>query len=293
MLAEYLANTACGARWKEIFPGVRACCFSAEPQQPQVPRQRPGVYESIFFLKGRLALVRDGTELSCEARDILLVSDCSALSDLQVLQSMQGILVQVEARRAGTGVLKALLGDWELCTDCVREHMQQNHGCRLVHGTPWNQSVFAAVDSMEPDSRGLYCVLKTAELLYLICTSPAFKTAGSAGGYVSRTIEDVRKYMEQHLDEKLTIEVMSRRFHISPTALKSGFRQLYGVPIHKWLQNQRMNLAASLLRQGTLSVLQVAQNVGYEGMSQFNITFRQQFGMTPVQYKKMSNSVNI
>ena len=293
MLAEYYASH--GSRWLEVFPGVRVCFSLAEEDHSfsGQPQQKPGFLEAVFCQEGRLELMKNGSELIADPRDILLVSDCAALTDLRIARNSRGILVQIDSKKAGTGILRTLLGDWEQCMTNVREHMQRHQGCRLLHATPWNQSVFAALDSMEPARQGMYCVLKSAELLYLIYTSPVFKTAGSAGGYVSKTVEDVRKYMEAHLDAKLTIAVLSHRFHISPTALKSGFRQLYGIPIHRWLQNQRMNHAAGLLRDTPLTVLQVAQTVGYEGMSQFNITFRQQFGMTPVQYKKMSNSVNI
>ena len=99
--------------------------------------------------------------------------------------------------------------------------------------------------------------------------------------------------MEQHLDEKLTIDYLSRRFHISPTTLKSYFRSIYGQPIHRWLQIQRMKKAANLLYTSAMSILQVAQSVGYEGVSQFNVVFKRYYGVTPGEYRKMSNSIKI
>ena len=293
MLAEYLGSS--DSHWQEVMPGVRVGFLEGTVPGELTVGQEPGYYEAFFCQNGCLELTRQGIRMTVEARDILLLHDCSSFSAARVTESLTGILLQVNGREAGPSLtlLRSMLGDWDLCMDQVQEQMAVSGGCKRIHGTPWNQSVFAALDSMDPDKAGMYCVLKTAELLYLLYSSPIFKTVGSPGGYVSRTIEDVRKYMETHLDEKLTISNLSRRFHISPTALKSGFRQLYSTPIHRWLQNQRMTHAAGLLRETPLTVLQVAQNVGYEGLSQFNITFKQQFGMTPVQYKKMSNSVNI
>ena len=295
MLAEYLANST--RPWVEAIPGVRVCFFAAGEGEYLPPAGKPDGFrfECFFCQSGSLTLVREGTESLVEHRDILLLSDCSAITAARVRVPLRGILVQTDEKRSGPsmGLFRTLLGDWEQCVLHVRDYMSRHDGCRVLHATPWNQSVFAAIDAMAPEKRSMYCVLKTAELLYLLYSSPVFKTAGSPGGYVSKTIEDVRKYMESHMEEKLTISVLSHQFHISPTALKSGFRQLYGIPIHRWLQNHRMNHAAELLRGAPMTVLQVAQTVGYEGLSQFNITFKQQFGMTPVQYKKMSNSVNI
>ena len=295
MLAEYWMQASPASHWQEAMPGVRVGFFDGTAPMDMAVSQEPGHYDAFFCQGGRLELTGQGNHWVVENRDILLMTDFADVISARVTAPLEGVLIHVESRLAGPSLefLGQMLGDWDLCMDHVREYMLRSGGCSRIHGTPWNQSVFAALESMERDRVGKYCVLKTAEMLYLLDSSPVFKTAGSPGGYVSRTIEDVRKYMEGHLDEKLTITNLSRQFHISPTALKSGFRQLYGTPIHRWLQTQRMNYAAGLLRESRLTVLQVAQNVGYEGLSQFNITFKQQFGMTPVQYKKMSNSVNI
>ena len=46
--------------------------------------------------------------------------------------------------------------------------------------------------------------------------------------------------------------------------------------------------AAELLRDSSLSVLGVAQSVGYGSASQFSAAFHRQYGMTPAMYRKMS-----
>ena len=48
--------------------------------------------------------------------------------------------------------------------------------------------------------------------------------------------------------------------------------------------------AAELLRDSSLSVLGVAQSVGYGSASQFSAAFHRQYGMTPAMYRKMSGS---
>ena len=47
-----------------------------------------------------------------------------------------------------------------------------------------------------------------------------------------------------------------------------------------------MERAAELLRDSSLSVLGVAQSVGYSSASQFTAAFRRQYGVTPAQYRK-------
>lgn len=289
MLAEYLTLS----QWRQAMPGVRAGNVSAAPipEGNAHPALQTGRFEVFFCRGGCLELTgREGTT-TVENQDILVLRNCRDLQSIRITAPLQGILVEVDSRKVSDS-METLLLDWDFSPDRVKTYMESRGGCQRIHGTPWSQNLFAALETMEHQKQEMYCVLKTAELVYLFCSCPVLRTEGTPGGYISRAVEDVRSYMQMHLDEKLTISLLSRRFHISPTALKSGFRQMYGLPIHRWLQRCRMESAARLLRESTLTVLQVAQSVGYEGLSQFSIIFRRQYGMTPVQYKKMSDSID-
>ena len=103
---------------------------------------------------------------------------------------------------------------------------------------------------------------------------------------VAQSLAETRRYMEAHLDESLTIPALSRRACLSATTFKEAFRQLYGLPIHTWLRQRRMERAAELLNTSGLNLEGVAKAVGYSSVSQFAAAFRQQYGVTPGQYRK-------
>ena len=132
---------------------------------------------------------------------------------------------------------------------------------------------------------------KSVELLYLL-------SAGGTGGpapcgmnpAIARAAAAARAYMSAHLDERLTIPELSRRFCVSATALKAAFRELYGRPIHAWLREKRMERAAELLRCSDLSVLDISQAVGFASPSQFGANFLKRFGASPGKFRKMSVS---
>ena len=103
---------------------------------------------------------------------------------------------------------------------------------------------------------------------------------------IARLLAETRRYMEEHLDEPLTIPALSRRACLSATMFKEGFRRLYGLPVHTWLRLRRMERAAELLHTPGLNLEGVAKAVGYSSVSQFAAAFRQQYGVTPGQYRK-------
>lgn len=86
---------------------------------------------------------------------------------------------------------------------------------------------------------------------------------------------------------------MARRFHISGTFLKEGFRQMYGQSTRKFLQARRMDLAADLLRNTNQTVLQVAASVGYESASQFSQIFKRHYHLPPAQYRRQMAQQNV
>ena len=49
-----------------------------------------------------------------------------------------------------------------------------------------------------------------------------------------------------------------------------------------------MERAAQLLRGSSLTVLEVAQSVGYSSGSQFSTAFRERYGTSPGKFRKMS-----
>lgn len=93
-----------------------------------------------------------------------------------------------------------------------------------------------------------------------------------------------------NLDKKITIEKLSHRFYLSSTSLKKHFLRVYGQPVHKWILKKLMEKAAELLQFSSMTILQIAQGVGYTGLSQFNVTLKKYFNSTQGQYRNMSNS---
>ena len=104
--------------------------------------------------------------------------------------------------------------------------------------------------------------------------------------YSAHPFRNNRRGMEEHLDEPLTIPTLSRRACLSATTFKEEFRRLYGLPVHTWLRQRRMERAAELLHTPGLSLETVAQAVGYSSVSQFAAAFRRHYGVTPGRYRK-------
>ena len=275
MLAEVLADRG---DWSQVMPGVRACLFSLEKSPLPLPlRLEPLHFEALFCVAGTVTLTRrDGSALTAGARQVLLLTDASSLSAVKVGTCLEALC--------------ALLGGLSLDTEQVRRWMASRNGCAVEGPSTWSRAVFANLDCLPQSEQARWCVWKSAELLYLL-SAPEGNALNvlpvpALDREVVRVLGKTRRYMEDHLADPLTIPALSRMAMLSATTFKDAFRRLYGLPVHAWLRQRRMERAAELLRDSSLSVLGVAQSVGYGSASQFTAAFRRQYGMTPAKYRK-------
>lgn len=305
MLAQYLRkHDPPLTQWRRINPGVESCRVRlGEKDAPMVftPAKAPRHYEIFFCQSGTLTLRRrDGHLRTIRAGEILLLSDITKIDRMEMPGPLTGILIAVDAARAEESLKRLCLAMGGITIDVTEmaHFMNARDGYVRIEENLWSRALFQTLDEIAPEDQPTYCIWKTMELLYLLSHRHNLYTqvvaVQPADGPLGRIVSEAAAYMAGHLDEKLTIAGLSQRFGISQTTLKNEFRRLYGKPVRTWLQEARMKRAAVLLTCTTLSVLEVAQEVGYESTSQFTAIFQRYYGTSPGQFrKKMSKPASI
>lgn len=302
MLKEYLlGGDLVHIQWNVSIPGIQVCQFDL-PAAPKTnmatlsDEATTACMEVLFCQGGRLlAELSENGLLTVEEKESVLISNVSKLHSVQISGSLKGILVSVDPKTARDHfqAMCSTMG-LELDPQLIQQKIETKEGCVVLSDGLWNQAMFEHLEHLPENVRGQYCILKTVELLYLLCMENIHIKEGvdtCTGGYTARSITNACAYMESHLSEKMTISDLSYRFSISPTSLKSGFRRMYGTTLHRWLMEQRMKRARELLQSTDMTIQRIAQMVGYDGVSQFNVTFKRYYGVTPGQFAKMSETV--
>ena len=89
--------------------------------------------------------------------------------------------------------------------------------------------------------------------------------------------------MRSRYGESLSLKSVARELHVSPSYLSSVFKADTGYPFSEYLFRYRMNMAYSLVRQGSLRVYEIGERVGYPDVAQFSKGFKKMFGYSPKQ----------
>ena len=101
----------------------------------------------------------------------------------------------------------------------------------------------------------------------------------------AQVLEEVVEYIMQNITENdLNVESVASYFHFHPVYLNRIFKKMKNTSIRQFIINERMRIAALLLREGNCSVNEVAEKVGYSHYTNFYNMFKKTYKMSPIQY---------
>jgi len=97
---------------------------------------------------------------------------------------------------------------------------------------------------------------------------------------------EAKEILAKNLDAPPSLSELSKQIGLNSFKLKKNFKELFGVPVFKYLQNQRLAKAYELLRSGNVTIQEAAWNVGYDSLSSFSNAFSKKYGFRPSEIKQ-------
>ncbi|NEI72231.1 helix-turn-helix domain-containing protein [Rhizobium lusitanum] len=106
-------------------------------------------------------------------------------------------------------------------------------------------------------------------------------TIDRRGGLSSEQLRRLFDFVEAHIDQSLTIEVLAREAGASSSHLRHWFKQATGTTVHRYVVQRRVERARFLLLQERLSAGEVALAAGFSHQSHMARWMRLVLGYTP------------
>src|SRR5262245_40447280 len=107
----------------------------------------------------------------------------------------------------------------------------------------------------------------------------------SGGNAQVKMVKAVCRYLEQHLDEPVTLSRLGAEFRQRPFHLQRTFKSVLGVTPRAYADSCRMNQFKQNLRSGH-SVTRAMYDAGYGSSSRLYERTASQLGMTPDKYRR-------
>ncbi len=100
-------------------------------------------------------------------------------------------------------------------------------------------------------------------------------------------VDDILSYINQNIQNPLTIEDLSNHFYLSSSYLCRIFKSTTGMTINKYITAKRITLSKSLLSEGC-SVSETCEKCGFNDYSNFLKAFTKAVGISPKKYAQFN-----
>jgi len=121
----------------------------------------------------------------------------------------------------------------------------------------------------------------------LRCRPKSFRSHTEADG-----VKAICRYIEQHLDEPLTLDRLGKEFRQSPFHLQRRFKAVLGITPRAYADSCRLRMLKRNLQAGD-SVTRAMYDAGYGSSSRLYEKTASQLGMTPDKYRRGAIAASI
>lgn len=125
---------------------------------------------------------------------------------------------------------------------------------------------------------------KAMELLVEL--SRAFALVAPIAQEEPELIDEITVYIEDHLEDKITLDEAAHRFLVSKSTISHLFSQKLGISFYRWVTQRRLIAAKNLIQEGK-AMEEIAERVGFGDYTTFYKAFKKEYGISPSQYKGM------
>lgn len=99
-------------------------------------------------------------------------------------------------------------------------------------------------------------------------------------------VEKIVEYIENHLDEDLSLDKIAKDLNYSKFYITRMFAEETECTIYKYLQGRRLTLAAQKLVETQKPIIEIAYEAHYNSQQAFTLAFNQVYFVTPQTYRK-------
>lgn len=244
-------------------------------------------YELLYVLEGAVMLTIRGKCLRAEAGSLVFLNQFDEHATRLLTETYRRYYLLIPPTQ-----LKAFHNDVHLLS------VFRLHGEAFPYVLPTGaerprfDAYFAMLKDIS-DRGGPYLDARIEAVMTLILTDahalcPGMFTQSQEASFLP--IQDILDELDRSFSSKLSLSDLAAKHHVSPGCLSTHFRKQVGMSPMQYVTQSRLTHAKVLLLKSNLSVLEIAMQCGYGDVSNFVRRFRQQFQISPLQFRQRSRT---
>ncbi|MGK0237527.1 MAG: AraC-like DNA-binding protein/ligand-binding sensor protein [Candidatus Pelagisphaera sp.] len=146
------------------------------------------------------------------------------------------------------------------------------------------QEAYFQTKVLSPEQYDGFINMLTIFAQHLATIGNSIKIKESAGE--PQTVKRARQYIEHNFDKRLSLEEAAKAVNTSVRYFCKVFKKSTSMTFVDYLTRLRIEKSKNLLLNPNKRISEIAYEVGFESLTQFNRSFKKLSGQTPTQYRK-------
>ncbi|MBP3390991.1 MAG: PocR ligand-binding domain-containing protein [Clostridia bacterium] len=215
----------------------------------------------------------------CIRNDRMAFKKVKETGELAVYRCVHGLFEAV-APIYHYGILSGYLMMGQVCDDKQKYSKRLTQSLvRVVNDESRVWEIFNSIGEVPQELFDSYILIMRVIAEYVTQTNRSFDANESQAGLVM-------KYIKQNYASKITLDILAEKFSCSQSMLVKCFKREFGTTIMNALMDVRLKKAAEHLKNGRLSVKEIAAECGFSEQNYFSKAFSKHFGCSPSEYRK-------
>lgn len=214
-------------------------------------------YNSLLIthiIDGTFTYIKDGKHITARAGDTVIL-DCYKPHEYYTNDSFESIWIHISGANSFELFEEVEKTDGNLvkCRDV-------NHVKKLLF------RIYDSISGVNPPSE-LNISLDIYKIFAELLNPQSIKSKGESN--YEDSIQDVKNYIAENLNEKLTVQRLANESHMSTSHFSRVFKQQTGFSPYDYVLITRLNKAKYLLQKTEMSVSSIAYETGFNSESNF------------------------